>query len=86
MILVAKTSTKDSNRVIYAYWVQYNLLSLSLMLTLVVCNLSVTAVSKVARVTLKDLSFSTIRSSRMSMVTTWAGIESLKVRLVVTAS
>ena len=86
MILVAKTSTKDSNRVIYVYWVQYNLLSLSLMLTLVVCNLSVTAVSKVARVTLKDLSFSTIRSLRMSMVTTWAGIESLKVRLVVTAS
>ena len=82
-MLVAKTSTKDS---IYVYWVQCNLLSLSLMVTLVVCNLSVAAVSKVARVTRKDLSFSTVRSSKMSMVTTWAGIESLKVRLVVTAS
>ena len=85
-MLVAKTTTKDSNRVIYGYWVQCNLPSLSLMVTLVVRNLSVAAVSKVARVTLKDLSFSTMRSSRMGMVTTWDGMESLKVRLVVTAS
>ena len=71
---------------IYVYSVHCNLLSLSLMVTLVVCNLSVAAVSKVARVMLKDLSFSTIRSSRMGMVTTWDGMESLKVKLVVTAS
>ena len=56
------------------------------MVTLVVCNLSVAAVSKVARVTIKDLSFSTIGSSGMGMVTAWVGMESLKVRLVVTAS
>ena len=52
-----------------------NLISLSLMLTLAVCDLSVTAVSKVVRVTQKDLPFSTTRSSRMDMVTTWFGIE-----------
>ena len=86
MMLVAKTSIKDSKRVIYGYWVQCNLLSLSLIVTLVVCNLSVAAVSKVARVTLKNLSLSTMRSSRMGMVTIWDGMESLKVRLVVTAS
>ena len=56
------------------------------MVTLAVCDLSVTAVSKVVRVTPKDLLFSTIRSSRMGMVTTWVGIEMIKVRVVVTAS
>ena len=66
--------------------VQCNLLSLSLMVTLVVCDLGVTAVSKVVRVTLKDSLFSTIRSSRMGTVTTWTDVESLKVKLVVTAS
>ena len=82
---MAKTTTKDSNS-ICIYWIQCSLLSLSLMATLAVCDLSVTAVSKVVRVTPKDLSFSTIRSSRMGMVTTWVGMEALKVKLVVTAS
>ena len=56
------------------------------MVTWVVCDLSVTAVSKLVKVTPKDLSFSTIRSSRMGMVTIWFGIETLKVRVVVMAS
>ena len=66
--------------------VQCNLLSLSLMVTLAVCDLSVTAVSKVVRVTWKYSSFSTIGSLRMGMVTTWVGMDTLKVKLVVTAS
>ena len=63
-----------------------NLLSLSLMVTPAVCDLSVTAVSIVVRVTRKDLLFSTIRSSTMGIVTTWVGMEALKVRVAVTSS
>ena len=85
-MLVAKATTKESYSMIFVYWVQCNLLSLSLMVTLAVCNLGVAAVSKVARVTSKDSLLSTIRSLSMGMVTTWAGMEALKVRVVVTAS
>ena len=56
------------------------------MVTVAVCDLGTSAVSKVVTLTSKDSLFSTIRSSRMGMVTTWVGIESLKVKLVVTAS
>ena len=56
------------------------------METVAVCNLSVTAVSLVARATVNDSGSSTIRSSRMGMVTTWVGMEMLKVRVVVTVS
>ena len=56
------------------------------METVAVCNLSVTAVSLVARATVNDSVSSTIGSSRMGMVTTWVGMETLKVRVVVTAS
>ena len=56
------------------------------METVAVCNLSVTAVSLVARATVNDSVSSTIRSSRMGMVTTWVGMEMLNIRVVVTAS
>ena len=49
-------------------------------------NLSVTALSLVVRATVNDFVSSTTRSSRMGMVTTWVGMETLKVRVVVTAS
>ena len=62
--------------------IQCNLLSLSLMVTLAVCNPTVIVVSKVVRVTRKDLLFSTTISSKMGMVTTWAWTEMLKVKLV----
>ena len=56
------------------------------MVILAVCNLSVIAVSIVVRVKPKYSQFSTVRLSRMDMVTTWVRMEALKVKLVVTAS
>ena len=50
-----------------------------------VWNLSVTALSLVARATVNDSLFSTIRSSRMGMVITWVGMEMLNVSVVVVA-
>ena len=55
--------------------IQCNSLSLSLMVTLAVRDLGVTAVSKVVTVTPKDLLLSTILSSRMGIVTTWIRME-----------
>ena len=63
-----------------------NLLSLSSMETVAFCNLSVTAVSLVVRATVNDFVSSTTWSSRMGMVITWVGMETLKVRVVVTVS